>query len=102
MSDWIDGVEWTNLSSNDIVDLLDTHGSGELEIRKVLDKLSVEGNKSGTTVLYSGLGNDTKAFISEKRAAGYRIIDDTQAGKLISDDKFKDYLTRKLQGQNIN
>ena len=104
MTDWLDGIEWSTLDDNAIVQKLIANKEkvGEAEIHRILDKLSVEGNNSNTTVLYSGLGNDTGAFISEKRAAGYRIIDDTQAGKLLASDGFKDFLINELEVKNVD
>ena len=77
MSDWIDGIEWNTYDDSAIIDILygNKNKVGEAEIHRILDKLSVEGNKSGTTILYSGLEN-TKAFTDDMRKAGYRIIDD--------------------------
>ena len=77
MTDWIDDIEWTTFDEDTIVDVLyDKKGKiGEAEIRRILDKVSVAGNNSNTTVLYSGLEN-TKVFANDMKKAGYRIIDD--------------------------
>lgn len=47
MTDWLDGIEWSTLDDNAIVQKLIANKEkvGEAEIHRILDKLSVDINK---------------------------------------------------------
>ena len=68
MTQWIDEIEWNNLQAEEIVDLLGRHNANLSEVSQVIDKLSVAGTNSNTTIFYSGLV-DTKAFIEAQKLA---------------------------------
>ncbi len=68
MTQWIDDIEWNNLQAEEIVDLLAGHKASLSEVSQVIDKLSVAGTNSNTTIFYSGL-TDTEAFIEAQKQA---------------------------------
>ena len=101
MTQWIDEVEWNNLNPEEIVALLKQNKASLSEVSQVIDKLSVAGTNSNTTIFYSGL-TDTEAFIEAQKQAGYRIIDTTKAGEIIGSDDFQDYLSRTFKNENLD
>lgn len=101
MTQWIDEIEWNNLNPEEVVDLLKQNNANLSEVTQVIDKLSVAGTNSNTTIFYSGLV-DTKAFVEGHKQAGTRIIDTTKAGKIIGDTTFQDYLKETFKNENIS
>ena len=101
MTQWIDEIEWNNLTSKEIVALLKQNNASLSEVTQVIDKLSVAGTNSNTTIFYSGLV-DTKAFVEGHKQAGTRIIDSTKAGEIIGSDDFQDYLSRTFKNEDIS
>ena len=68
MTQWIDEIEWNNLNPEEVVDLLKQNNANLSEVTQVIDKLSVAGTNSNTTIFYSGLV-DTDAFIEGHKQA---------------------------------
>ena len=68
MTQWIDEIEWNNLDSKGIIALLKQNNANLSEVTQVIDKLSVAGTNSNTTIFYSGL-TDTEAFIEGHKQA---------------------------------
>ena len=68
MTQWIEEVEWNNLNPEEIVALLKQNKASLSEVSQVIDKLSVAGTNSNTTIFYSGL-TDTEAFIEAQKQA---------------------------------
>ena len=68
MTQWIEEVEWNNLNPEEIVALLKQNEASLSEVSQVIDKLSVAGTNSNTTIFYSGL-TDTEAFIEAQKQA---------------------------------
>ena len=68
MTQWIEEVEWNNLNPEEIVALLKQNKASLSEVSQVIDKLSVAGTNSNTTIFYSGL-TDTDAFIEAQKQA---------------------------------
>ena len=101
MTQWIDEIEWNNLQAGEIVDLLGRHNANLSEVTQIIDKLSVAGTNSNTTIFYSGLV-DTDAFVEGHKQAGTRIIDSTKAGDLLGDAEFKKYIYETFKGENID
>ena len=101
MTQWIDEVEWNNLNPEEIVALLKQNKASLSEVSQVIDKLSVAGTNSNTTIFYSGL-TDTEAFIEAQKQAGYRIIDTTKAGEVLSSSEFNKYIYETFQNENLD
>ncbi len=68
MTQWIDEIEWNNLNPKEIVALLKQNEASLSEVSQVIDKLSVAGTNSNTTIFYSGLV-DTEAFVEAQKPA---------------------------------
>ena len=68
MTQWIDEIEWNNLNPEEVVDLLKQNNANLSEVTQVIDKLSVAGTNSNTTIFYSGL-TDTEAFVEAQKQA---------------------------------